>query len=500
MTQHDDFDEIDFEIGRRAPFSQLGDWVVLSGATGPACKLYWILSMHVNVARGDNMAKPSRATLAELMGLAKAKSVDTYLTELEKLAAIDVMRGRRNPDGGCAKNRYIVHQNPPPGYTGLRSNEEFYLAKKAKAQEVAGQTPVPSEGLGGVVPQKGLGGVVPCEGPGGVVPSTGGGSPSEGPPNKTGVNKKLTSPLRGDVSRVRDAPAHASTPPEPEVSSTNGEPQPKKNASTATQPVGGMGVGAGKGRRGKDSKHPLPDGWEPSERLRADMAAECPQVDLVLETRKFRDYWIDKKTTTDRGWEGTWRNWIRRAWEELGRPSAPSLFDEPQGSAGSGASVEAGFSADTVMIANAWLGWWSQNKSAALPSVRPNLLKLVQEALDAGASVDQIKRALWVRQEPCPWPDKFMAALAGENPRASAGMGSRQEAEQNHRDLRFGRGLLDAHRREQEGTADDPDVSIQELIRRATASGVEALREAGELPGQSDEDGWPSAIRGEIAQ
>lgn len=61
--------------------------------------------------------------------------------------------------------------------------------------------------------------------------------------------------------------------------------------------------------------------WMPSEALIAEMKAECPNVDFRTEHRKFIDHWTDKtgKDATKISWDGTWRNWIRRA-----RPSTPT--------------------------------------------------------------------------------------------------------------------------------------------------------------------------------
>lgn len=63
----------------------------------------------------------------------------------------------------------------------------------------------------------------------------------------------------------------------------------------------------------------LPANWMPSDPVIQTMKAECPQVDLAAEHRKFCDYW---KAATGRNaskadWDATWRNWIRNA-----RPSA----------------------------------------------------------------------------------------------------------------------------------------------------------------------------------
>jgi len=54
------------------------------------------------------------------------------------------------------------------------------------------------------------------------------------------------------------------------------------------------------------------------------MIAECPQVDLKREHAKFADYWIAQPG--QRGvkvhWDAVWRNWIRKAADDLARSGA----------------------------------------------------------------------------------------------------------------------------------------------------------------------------------
>lgn len=59
----------------------------------------------------------------------------------------------------------------------------------------------------------------------------------------------------------------------------------------------------------------IPDNFEPSPAVRASMAAKRPDVDLELETEKFRDFWAGKpgKDGTKLDWDATWRNWIRNS-------------------------------------------------------------------------------------------------------------------------------------------------------------------------------------------
>ncbi|HEX2616350.1 MAG TPA: hypothetical protein VHL57_02345 [Flavobacteriales bacterium] len=70
----------------------------------------------------------------------------------------------------------------------------------------------------------------------------------------------------------------------------------------------------------------LPEGWVPNEDTIAQIRGEFPHVtndDLSFEHRKFADYWYGKaENATKRDWEGTWRNWMRRAFERLPQVSA----------------------------------------------------------------------------------------------------------------------------------------------------------------------------------
>lgn len=59
------------------------------------------------------------------------------------------------------------------------------------------------------------------------------------------------------------------------------------------------------------------EGWMPSPGVAAAIRKECPNLDLAREHKKFIDHWIE--IPGQRGlkitWDGTWRNWMRRACE-----------------------------------------------------------------------------------------------------------------------------------------------------------------------------------------
>ncbi|KJE19393.1 Helix-turn-helix domain, partial [Frankia torreyi] len=131
---------MEIAAGRRAPFTMLGDWVALSGIDDHAKALYWCLAMHVNVARDDTEVWPSRYTLAEWCGFAKAESVDRYLAQLVELGAIEV-RQHRHAGGMRARNRYLVHGSPSDDYAGARSLHEWYQRRRAEADPEPSRSP-----------------------------------------------------------------------------------------------------------------------------------------------------------------------------------------------------------------------------------------------------------------------------------------------------------------------------------------------------------------------
>lgn len=59
----------------------------------------------------------------------------------------------------------------------------------------------------------------------------------------------------------------------------------------------------------------LPADWKPSSELIAAARAERPDIDLRVETAKFRDHWHAKagRDAAKLDWDATYRNWIRNA-------------------------------------------------------------------------------------------------------------------------------------------------------------------------------------------
>lgn len=65
----------------------------------------------------------------------------------------------------------------------------------------------------------------------------------------------------------------------------------------------------------------LPDEFIPTEKSRATIIAEFPSLDLRKEHARFVDYWTAKpgKDGVKLDWDATWRNWMRRAGDDVAR-------------------------------------------------------------------------------------------------------------------------------------------------------------------------------------
>ena len=67
--------------------------------------------------------------------------------------------------------------------------------------------------------------------------------------------------------------------------------------------------------------HRLPDDWQPSQDLIADISKKHPGVDLTSEAIKFRDYWHQAAgaTSVKKDWDRAFRNWVRKvkpSWQD----------------------------------------------------------------------------------------------------------------------------------------------------------------------------------------
>ena len=117
-------DESVIEAGRRAaPFTYVHDWVPLSGIDPEAKCLYNILRMHVFDKTGTQTCGPRQDDLALMMGVSRADKLSPWFKQLAKLGAIEIIAW-----GLPRRNKYRVHETPPPGYTGPLTIKEWKRA------------------------------------------------------------------------------------------------------------------------------------------------------------------------------------------------------------------------------------------------------------------------------------------------------------------------------------------------------------------------------------
>lgn len=142
-SENDEISEqLEALAGRRAPFSQVGDWILLAPISKQAKLLYWALKAHVNTSRGDSKAWPSQDMLAELLGFAPIKDDDAqrrdgrkirpYLKELQAIGAIEAKPGRRYAGQMRQRTVYLIHEEPPPDYEGMTRLDQFHKSRKLR--------------------------------------------------------------------------------------------------------------------------------------------------------------------------------------------------------------------------------------------------------------------------------------------------------------------------------------------------------------------------------
>lgn len=103
-------------------------WVLLSGCSPRAFKMYAFLAEHINVSLRDprkRIACPKQKAIAVILGLKDDRKVARYRKELEALGAIRVEKYRYA--GGMRQGyKYFVRYNPPIGYDGDMVLKQFY--------------------------------------------------------------------------------------------------------------------------------------------------------------------------------------------------------------------------------------------------------------------------------------------------------------------------------------------------------------------------------------
>lgn len=134
-------EQIEVQQGRRNPFTQVGDWILLAPISKQAKLLYWALAAHLSTTRGDKNVWPTQAMLAEILDFAPIKDDPAELRDgrkirpfLKELVAIGAIEIRKVRSRGRMRERsiYTVHDTPPPGYDNTKSLQEFYAGRKER--------------------------------------------------------------------------------------------------------------------------------------------------------------------------------------------------------------------------------------------------------------------------------------------------------------------------------------------------------------------------------
>lgn len=127
--EHPD-EEFETKGGRRFPFSQPGDWVMIADIPHGPKALYVVLCGHINIKlHGHSRCWPTQASLAALLG-ATEKTIGKWTVILEELGAIDVAEAT-DPRNGHQRLIYTVHQVAPDGYSGCVDYSKYYEIRNA---------------------------------------------------------------------------------------------------------------------------------------------------------------------------------------------------------------------------------------------------------------------------------------------------------------------------------------------------------------------------------
>ncbi|MEU9497014.1 hypothetical protein AB0D73_35295 [Streptomyces sp. NPDC048215] len=136
----DDFRPERFRPGRRSRFktAQTAQWALLMQALSDAgYRTYSLMCAHVSSTRDDTDVWPQQKTLAQMMGKRPEAVSRVVNKELIPLGLIEVDTERYGHNNTLRRNIYTVHEEPPPGWEGVASLQEWYAARKK--EETSGQ-------------------------------------------------------------------------------------------------------------------------------------------------------------------------------------------------------------------------------------------------------------------------------------------------------------------------------------------------------------------------
>lgn len=132
--------------GRRAPFTQVPEWVMLHPElSDTGFRVYCILLAHVNGQKGDSRAFPGQKAVGAMINRHRNTIGKAVNDELGPLGMVEVEVERYGTNSSRRRNVYIVHELPPEEYDGVGSIAEWHeLNGKTAGQP--GRTPGSASG------------------------------------------------------------------------------------------------------------------------------------------------------------------------------------------------------------------------------------------------------------------------------------------------------------------------------------------------------------------
>jgi hypothetical protein len=105
-------------------FAQIPHWITLHpGLKAQAVRAFNFYAAHINANHERRVVFPGLESVAYVLGLSRGDKVTPYNRALVEAGAITVEK-INTPTG--SRNRYVLHFNPPPGYTGPTGLKELY--------------------------------------------------------------------------------------------------------------------------------------------------------------------------------------------------------------------------------------------------------------------------------------------------------------------------------------------------------------------------------------
>lgn len=125
--------------GRRAPFTQVPEWVMLHPElSDTGYRVYCILLAHVNGQKGDGRAYPGQKAVGLMINRHRNTIGKVINDELQPLGMVEVEVERYGTNSSRRRNVYIVHELPPEEYAGVDSITDWHEAHGKNAGRFGG--------------------------------------------------------------------------------------------------------------------------------------------------------------------------------------------------------------------------------------------------------------------------------------------------------------------------------------------------------------------------